>query len=72
MPCEAGRIYFSVESIIKKLSDGIRLEAVEDRKLRDLLDEYWNIECPSERGSCQANTCMQHLILGLNIMVTFQ
>ncbi|ELX7501884.1 hypothetical protein SKP08_001949 [Vibrio fluvialis] len=58
MYCDARSIYLSIESLIQKLSDGITLDSSEDNKLRELLDEYWDIECPSEQGACQANTCM--------------
>ncbi|EKO3409299.1 hypothetical protein R1U54_001361 [Vibrio fluvialis] len=58
MSCDAERLYLSIEPLIKKLSDGAVLVVEEDKRLRELLDEYWDIECPSEAEACRANSCI--------------
>ena len=52
--CEAERYFSSLEKLIKKLSDKTTLQDDDDRKLRNLLDNYWNVECPFD---CVPNRC---------------
>ena len=52
--CCAETLFPEIEKIIKKLSDGNRLGENDDNRLRQLLNEYWSIECPFE---CLPNRC---------------
>lgn len=54
MRCEAETLFPSIEKLIKKLSNGNTLGENDDNRLRELLDKYWNIECPFE---CLPNKC---------------
>lgn len=56
MSCDAENIFESMEGFLKKLSDGATLATSEDKALRELLNEYWAFECPSDL-ICNRNTC---------------
>jgi hypothetical protein len=56
MSCAAENIFESMESLLKKLSDGATLATSEDKALRKLLAEYWAVKCPSDQ-ICNRNTC---------------
>ena len=56
MSCTAENIFEKMEPLLKRLSDGETLYGAEDRTLRSLLNEYWDVVCPSDQ-SCNRNTC---------------
>ena len=53
--CEAEKLFPQIEILIKRLSDGESLSKREDKSLRKLIDEYWEIECPEKQ--CAPNSC---------------
>lgn len=57
IPCEAEKLFPNIEKLMKKLSDGKRLGKNDDKKLRELLGKYWDIECPFEGQCCLPNRC---------------
>jgi hypothetical protein len=54
--CEAENLFVKIQKYLLKLSDETHLSKSEDKELRSLLDEYWNIKCP-EGKDCLPNTC---------------
>ena len=57
IPCEAEKLFPHIRELMKKLSDGKRLGKSDDRKLRELLDKYWDIDCPFDGRCCLPNKC---------------
>jgi hypothetical protein len=54
--CDAERIFQPLHDLLKKLSDSELTAKNDKNELVNLLNEYWDIECP-EDNACTANTC---------------
>ena len=55
--CQAESLFHEIEKLIKKLSDCKQLSNTEEKRLRDSLDKYWEIECPENGKFCLPNRC---------------
>jgi hypothetical protein len=57
MSCPAENIFEKMECHLKDLSNGVTLSKADDRALRNLLDEYWGVVCPTDQPPCNRDIC---------------